>query len=396
MWVRNTASKRVPLKRRCGSPGNKKRDPFHPRTQHRMASINAEGHPDRYRHATMISPSAPLTDAQRNSVTQFRTALISSFVTPPSTAESLDERGRRPDPEHIPADVTVHIEIAPPSTQPHPLLDNSLLKTPERVPIYFFALRPESESDVPRATTRVIFFIHGGGNIVGHPTNPPFLQFYMQLLRAIAASGDSATRCVLVAPCYRLATVPENVFPAALQDLVAAYDHVLGMGYDASNIVIAGDSAGGNHAIVLTHLVLQSSRPSPRSVIAIAPSAILSYDDLSAYARAQADKDIFDVPTLKLMRNMYVGDSGVSRMDPLVSGALVPFAASWPRTLILVGTADHLIDGSRELEKRLKAVGRPVELVEYDERPHGWWVMPNIFPENIQDAVQRMAQFVLH
>ncbi|KAF8141728.1 Alpha/Beta hydrolase protein [Boletus edulis] len=317
----------------------------------------------------MISPSAPLTDAQRNSVTQFRTALISSFVTPPSTAESLDERGRRPDPEHIPADVTVHIEIAPPSTQPHPLLDNSLLKTPERVPIYFFALRPESESDVPRATTRVIFFIHA-------PPSHRCLRRQCYPMRA--------RRTVLPSRLPSLRTSS----PQALQDLVAAYDHVLGMGYDASNIVIAGDSAGGNHG--------HPSRPSPRSVIAIAPSAILSYDDLSAYARAQADKDIFDVPTLKLMRNMYVGDSGVSRMDPLVSGALVPFAASWPRTLILVGTADHLIDGSRELEKRLKAVGRPVELVEYDERPHGWWVMPNIFPENIQDAVQRMAQFVLH
>ncbi|KAG6381510.1 Alpha/Beta hydrolase protein [Boletus reticuloceps] len=371
-----------------------------------MTSINVGGHPDRYRHATMTSPNAPLTEAQRNSVTQFRAAMTSSFVSPPSTAESIDERGRRPDPENIPADVTVRIEIAPPSTQPHPLLDNSLLKTPERVPIYFFTLRPESESesesDVPRATTRVIFFIHGGGNIVGHPTNPPFLQLYIQLLRAIAAHagpGDTATptqRCVLVAPSYRLATVPENVFPAALQDLVAAYDHVLGMGYNASNIVIAGDSTGGNHAIVLTHLVLESNRLSPRSVIAIAPSAILSYEDVSAYARAQVGKDIIDVPTLKLMRAMYVGNSGVSRMDPLVSGASIPFAASWPRTLILVGTADNLIDASRELEKRLKAVGRPVELVEYEERPHGWWVMPHIFPENIQDAVQRMAQFVLH
>jgi len=92
---------------------------------------------------------------------------------------------------------------------------------------------------------------------------------------------------------------------------------------------------------------------------------------------------------------MYIGNSGVSPTDPLVSGALLPFGASWPRTLILVGTADQLIDGSRELKKRLAALNRPVELVEYYERPHGWWVMPHLFSLNVQDAVERIARFVL-
>ncbi|KAN0088598.1 hypothetical protein V8E55_005655 [Tylopilus felleus] len=186
-------------------------------------------------------PNAPLTDHQRNAVTELRTASASSSI-PLGTAESMDERARRPDPESIPADITVHIEIAPPSPQPHPLLDSRVLKKPERVPIYFYALRsdsPESESDTKVDNTRVLFFIHGGGNVTGHPTEPSFVEFYAQLLRAIAShSRDAAAtqKCVLIAPSYRIATVPENVFPAALQDLVAAYDYVLGKGYDTSNV----------------------------------------------------------------------------------------------------------------------------------------------------------------
>ena len=117
---------------------------------------------------------------------------------------------------------------------------------------------------------------------------------------------------------------------------------------------------------------------------------------MSEHAKAQAGKDILDVSANERAASAYVGDSGVSLTDPLVSGAFIPFTASWPKTLILVGTADQLIDGSRELEKRLVALNRPVELVEYDERPHGWWVMPDDFPENVQDAVQRIAQFILH
>ena len=171
-------------------------------------------------------------------------------LLPPGTAESVDERARVPDLESVPADVTVHVEIAPPSSQPHPLLDSVALKTPECVPIYFYALHSDrTKSDPELADTHVIFYIHGGGNVTGHPTDLPFIQFYIQVLRAVASlSGNAATaKCVLIAPSYRLATIPENTFPAALQDLVAAYDYVLGKGYDASNVVIAGDSVGGNH-----------------------------------------------------------------------------------------------------------------------------------------------------
>ena len=374
-----------------------------------------------------MSANTPLTDEQRNAVTEMRAMMNSALTSlPQGTAESVDERARLPDPESAPADVTVRVEIAPPSPQPHPLLNIAALKTPERVPIYSYALHSDrAEFDAEPADTHVIFFIHGGGNVTGHPTLAPFVQFYTQLLREVASlSGNvaaaAAAKCVLIAPSYRLATVPENTFPAALQDLVAAYDYVLGKGYNASNIVIAGDSAGGNHgqcalpladttrgtdlqrlvtALVLTHLILQSSRLSPRSVVAIAPSAMqasASDPTVSKDPKVQAGEDIPDVPVYKRARSAYLGDSGVSPMDPLLSGAFIPFTASWPRTLILVGTADTLIDASRVLGKRLATLQRPVELVEYAERPHGWWVMPHHFPENIQDAVQRIARFVLH
>lgn len=148
-------------------------------------------------------------------------------------------------------------------------------------------------------------------------------------------------------------------------------------------------------ALVLTHLLLQAGRPSPPGVVAIAPYAIQVHDRMSEHAKAQADKDILAVAQYDAMGRSYVGDSGVSRTDPLVSSAFLPFSASWPKTLILVGTSDQIIDGSREVEKRLAALNVPVELVEYTERPHAFWMLPQIFPENVQDTVQRMARFLL-
>jgi monoterpene epsilon-lactone hydrolase len=215
------------------------------------------------------------------------------------------------------------------------------------------------------------------------------------MLRALATGARNSVPCTIIAPCYRLATVPENTFPAALQDILAAYDFVISQGYKSSNITVAGDSAGGNHAVVLTHLALQSDRPLPNGVVAIAPGSIQAYDNLSEHAKAQAGNDLFKLAVYQLGATAYIGDTGFAPTDPLISGSLISFTESWPKTLILVGTADQLIDASRELEKRLAALRRPVELVEYDERPHCWWAVVSIFPEEIKDATERIARFVL-
>ncbi|KAG9312875.1 Alpha/Beta hydrolase protein [Chiua virens] len=347
----------------------------------------------------------PLTDEQRNAFPVLR-AWLASVTFPLGIAESLKERARQPKSGSLPADMTVRVEISPPS-RPPPLLDTSMLKMPEPVPLYFFTLRSgdedqaQSPSDFLDQDTHVIFFIHGGGNITGHPTHTRFINLFAQILRSVASHshGENGTRTVkskwvVIAPSYRLATVPENAFPAALQDLVAAYDYVLGKGYNASNIVVAGDSAGGNHAIVLTHLILHSDRPPPRAVVAIAPVAIqipkLNEDD-----KVRLRADIVSVAASEKMGWAYIGDSGVAPTDPLVSAASLTFTAAWPRTLILVGTVDQLISASRELARRITAAGALVELVEYEERPHGWWVLPSVFPEELQDTVGRVARFVL-
>ena len=187
----------------------------------------------------------PLTDEQRVAVAELRAHLTSSSFAF-GTAESVEQRARRPDSAHVPTDVTVRVEIAPPSPHPFPLLDSSALKTPERVPVYFCTLRSDQpESDA--TDTRVIFFLHCGGNVSCHPAEEPYIYLYAQLLRAAAARSGNARKCVVVAPSYRLATIFENTFPAALQDVVAAYDYVLSKGYKASNVILTGASAGGNH-----------------------------------------------------------------------------------------------------------------------------------------------------
>ncbi|KAF8449146.1 Alpha/Beta hydrolase protein [Boletus edulis BED1] len=335
----------------------------------------------------------PLTEGQRKALLELR-AQASGGVNPIGSSMPFDKRAHLPM-TNIPDDIRARVEIAPPLSTPFPLLDHSALKKPERVPIFYYSLRSEDHTQCAPEDTKVVFYIHGGGNISGHPADVQYTTLLAAILRALATGKGNSVPCIIVAPCYRLSTIPDNTFPAALQDILAAYDFVIGQGYKAFNITIAGDSAGGNHAVVLTHLALQSNRPSPVGVIAFAPASIQSYDNLSEHAKAQADNDLRPLSRYQRASSAYIGNTDFAPTDPLISGSFIAFTASWPRTLILVGTGDQLIDGSRELEKRLAALKRPVELVEYDECPHLWWLAMSIFTEEIRDAVQRVARFVL-
>ncbi len=85
-----------------------------------------------------------------------------------------------------------------------------------------------------------VLFFHGGSYIFGSA-----LTSHAELLARLA----SETGVEVVGLDYRLA--PEDVYPAQLDDALAAFDALLDEGVPASSIVVGGDSAGGNLAVAL-------------------------------------------------------------------------------------------------------------------------------------------------
>jgi hypothetical protein len=186
-----------------------------------------------------------LTEEQRRALPELRATFANIDFTFGSSMP-FDKRAHLPT-TGIPDDITACVEIAPPLSAPLPLIDSSALKNPERVPIFYYSLRSEKPTASAPEDTKVIFFVHGGGNIAYHPTSIQYTDLFAAMLRALATGSGDSVPCTVIAPCYRLATVSENTFPAALQDILAAYDFVINQGYKSSNITVAGDSAGGNH-----------------------------------------------------------------------------------------------------------------------------------------------------
>ncbi|MEM8700050.1 MAG: alpha/beta hydrolase fold domain-containing protein, partial [Pseudomonadota bacterium] len=76
--------------------------------------------------------------------------------------------------------------------------------------------------------------------------------------------------CRALLPAYRLA--PEHPFPAALDDALACYRHLLET-HRPDQIALAGDSAGGGLAFALLHAIAAERLPSPAAVVGFSPFA---------------------------------------------------------------------------------------------------------------------------
>ncbi len=98
-----------------------------------------------------------------------------------------------------------------------------------------------------RAPRPAVVFFHGGGHVIGD------LETHDGLCRRFCCELEAT----IVAVDYRLA--PEHPFPAGVDDCVAAARWVVGqaseLGIDPKRIALAGDSAGGNLAAVVSQEV---------------------------------------------------------------------------------------------------------------------------------------------
>ncbi|KAG2337224.1 alpha/beta-hydrolase [Suillus weaverae] len=334
--------------------------------------------------------SSPLTrptwtPAQAAALHGIRTAM-GAFKPTFGQAQSVAERAQVPS-EGIPEGIRISCELAPPSSQiPAPIHSTSI--QPGQVPVFFYTDAPSESFADAKKDVKVILHVHGGGNVSGHPTEQRFISFFSRMLRALGkksgAQGSAAP--IIAAPSYRLATVAENLFPAALQDLFSAYHHLILKGFAAENITITGDSAGGNLALVLTYIISQSTLPMPGHVTLFSPDADLTYA-----SSASVPHDIIPLSTYQACSSQYLGNFPAN--DPLASGILIPFTASWPKTLVMTGTADNVAESSRRIVSGIQEAGGIAELVEYADLTHAWWMFSHIFPQS-DDGLERLAVFV--
>jgi len=187
---------------------------------------------------------------------------------------------------------------------------------------------------------------------------------------------------------YRLA--PEAPFPAALEDAVKTYQWLLQQQVQPSRIVIAGDSAGGGLTLSTLLALKEKGIPLPAAAICLSPSTDLARTGSSILTKATEDvfltRELLDV-----CYDSYLGPRG-DPQNPLAS-PLYSDLTGLPPLLIMVGTAEVLLDDSTRLAEKAKEAGVEVELQVAEGMFHVWSFFASVIPEG-QQAVEAMGAFI--
>ena len=223
----------------------------------------------------------------------------------------------------------------------------------------------------------VLFYLHGGGYVIGSPRSHRHL--------AAALARAAGTRALLLD--YRLA--PEHPFPAALDDAVAAYEWLLASGVAPGRVVIAGDSAGGG-LTVATLLALRDRRLSrPAGGVCISPWVDLTNSAASYRSKAAVDP-IVTLEGIAQLTQAYLG--GADPKLPLVS-PLYADLRGLPPLLIHVGSDEVLLDDALGLAARAREAGVDVAVREWPAMIHVWhWFQPML--DEADQAITEIGGFV--
>lgn len=221
----------------------------------------------------------------------------------------------------------------------------------------------------------VILYCHGGGYNTGS------FRYARSITNKLAAS----TSMDVLSFDYRLA--PEHPFPCALEDAMKVWDYLMHFGYGARDIIVAGDSAGGNLALSLLLELKAQHRLLPRGLVLLSPWTDLTRTGASHKSRRQVDP-ILTEEYLDHAIEAYCG--GKDLKNPRISPLFGDFEG-FPPTCIQVGENEILLSDSLMLRKNLE---RDHVRVRFD-RYEGMWHVFQMSPfKAAYDAMDQIAEFI--
>jgi acetyl esterase/lipase len=254
---------------------------------------------------------------------------------------------------------------------PHTLIRDILL-APD-LPALIISNRPGSH---PPRPGKAILYFHGGAFMAGSPHTHS----------AMLARISRLTRSEVVAPFYRLA--PEHPFPAAPEDARAAWEGLRRRGYRPEDIVLGGDSAGGNLALgLLAALLAEGLRPA--GLFAFSPVTDLTFSGQSIVENVRRDP-LLPARRRSEFERLYLRGAppGDVRASPLFAAFPSP-----PPVFLQYSESEILRDDSRRMAETLRAMGGRVELDEWRAAPHVWVLFDRLVPE-AREGLTRAARFI--
>jgi len=225
--------------------------------------------------------------------------------------------------------------------------------------------------------TGVIFHVHGGGFALGSAASS--VGFVSDLARKAGMNAVTVD--------YRLA--PEHPFPAALEDVTAAYQALLERESAGTQIVVTGESAGGNLALELVIAGKEHGLEMPAAMALFSPMTDLAVTGESFTTKAGVDPNI-TAAAIRTRAKDYL--NGTDPKDPLVSPIYTDLTGL-PPMLVQAGSHEALLDDATRLATRAAADDVAVTLDITPHVAHVFQAFAAVLDEG-DEALSRAAAFL--
>ena len=229
---------------------------------------------------------------------------------------------------------------------------------------------------------RVVLQLHGGGYVA------PLGDIYRHL--AVKQGVLAEARAVYMVD-YRVA--PHYRYPAALDDAAQTYKYLLDHGIKAEEIIVFGDSAGGNLALALALRLKEQKLPQPRALVLISPWATLETKIPSRknnFARDQILGKTNPYMYGAVMESVYGGE--ISKNDSRLSPIYADLSGLAPM-LIQAGGYETLLDDSLLLLNKAVVDGVDATLSVYPSMSHDFASIAPDLDESV-DSFHEIKYFI--
>jgi epsilon-lactone hydrolase len=200
----------------------------------------------------------------------------------------------------------------------------------------------------------VVLYFHGGVYVMGDAA----------LAAGLASEIARRTEAKAISVDYRLA--PEHPYPAAVDDALAAYQALLQDGVAASDIVLAGESAGGGLVIATLVNARDHELPLPAAAYVMSPYADLTLAGTTIDTRGAVDPLLSRQALQARVHDYTAGhDAALGLISPIFADL-----SGLPPLVIQAGTHEVLLDDAVRLAQRAIAADIEVTLDITPGVPH--------------------------
>ena len=221
----------------------------------------------------------------------------------------------------------------------------------------------------PEHAAHLFVHLHGGGYFLG--------------------GGDaSVEEAVLIAARVQIPVLsidyrmpPAHPFPAALDDVVAVWEHIL-TEQSAAMLALGGTSAGGGLVLAAVHKLVELGWPVPGAIFVGTPWADLTKTGDTLFINEGIDRGLIGYElTLSAAAQLYSG--GHDMRDPLLSPVYGDFEG-FPPTYLVTGTRDLLLSDTARTHRKLREAGVTADLNVYEGMAHAGYIFVPDAPESHQ------------